>query len=285
MSEPPVDLSYEPFSRAPEYVAEARAFVAAMRPDRAGVVLDLACGTGTLTDLMLERVATGAWPAGPDGCRMTAIDLSRESLELAREHLARRWPEARVTYVEGSIDRLPAGAASVDVAVLGNAIHLFPDKDALIREVARVLRPGGLFACNTSFFAGTFVPGTEGFYTDWLKHALVRVRERGGKRRRGGARAAFTVRWLTEDEYAAALTRHGMRVLHMTRQIVPLTQRSLEDVGAYSGLAAVLLDGYPTHLASEALVHAAAPAFTRAGTDVIPRYWLDIIAARDRAAP
>lgn len=274
--ERPVDLSYEPFSRSEEYVAANRALVDRIDAHEVRVVVDLACGTGTLTDLLLGRLtATGA--ARASDTRVVGIDLSRESLDLAHGFLTGRWPEVRLELVEASADRIPEPSSSVDVVAIGNAIHLFDDKEALVREVARVLRPDGVFAFDTSFYAGTFPPGTDRLYLDWVREALRVAHDLAGPPRRAGRRA-FSVPWLSPDDYGRVASDAGLRVEHQVETVVRLTARNLEDVGAYSGLATVLLPGYDGPVASEALVRAARPVFERAGLAAVPRNWLHVVA-------
>lgn len=271
-----VDLSYEPFSRSAEYVAANQALVDRVDVDEVGVLVDLACGTGTLTDLLLSHL-TATHRARTDTTRVVGVDLSRESLDLARSFLGERWPGVRLDLVEASAETVDEPSASVDVVTMGNAIHLFDDKAALAQEVARVLRPGGVFAFNTSFYAGTFPEGTERLYIDWVKEALAVARRLAGPPRRAGRRA-FSVPWLTPGDYARVAAEAGLHVAHRVETVVHLTAQNLEDVGAYSGLATVLLPGYEPPVASESLVRAARPVFERAGLDAVARKWLHVVA-------
>lgn len=102
-------------------------------------VLDLGSGGGLDVLLSARRV-------GPDGTA-TGLDMTDEMLELARRNQA----EAGVTnarFVRGTIEDVPLDDASVDVVISNCVINLSPDKDAVIREAHRVLRPGGRFAVS-----------------------------------------------------------------------------------------------------------------------------------------
>jgi arsenite methyltransferase len=103
-------------------------------------VLDLGCGAGFDT-LM------AAFAAGPRG-RVTGIDLSPEMLTIAELGRA----DARLTNVEfreAAIEALPFPDASFDIALSNGVLSLIPDKPAALREVFRVLKPGGrLQACD-----------------------------------------------------------------------------------------------------------------------------------------
>ena len=273
-AEQEIDVSYEPFSRSAEYVAANRGLVDSLA-DRgrveADVIVDLACGTGTLTDLVLQRCQPGR------RVRVVGVDLSAESLALARAHLAPRWPDVDLVLLQGDATRLDLPDASADLVTMGNAIHLIDDKPAQVQEVRRVLRPGGRFGINSSFYAGTFPEGTEGLYLDWVKEALSIARSKAGPARRAGPRA-FSTPWQTPHQYADLIAAGGLRVLDCDEVEVRLTAQNLADVGAYSGLATVLLPGYDGRIASESLVRAASVVFERAGLSSVPRRWMHVVA-------
>lgn len=283
-----IDTSYEPFSREPEYIDLNRAFIRGLGLQPGARVLDLACGTGTLIEILLQELRGEASVVG--------VDLSRRSLMLAREDLGAACHgsdgrPARVVLIEATADRPPVEDGAFDAVLMGNAIHCFPDLELLFSEVRRVLRPGGLFAFNSSFYAGTFVPGTEVFYDEWLKESVRWLKRRdaeerragrpGIPRKRGTVGAAFSRRWLNADEYAERLARHGLRARRLERRTVVMSRRAFETVGAYEGMAAVLLSGYPVALACEALTRSVGAGLHAAGLTEVPRYWLEMDAIRE----
>src|SRR5947208_3450673 len=104
-----VDTSYEPFSREPEYIEGNREFLRELPFTLARRVLDLACGTGTITDLIIETQ--------PD-ITVFGVDLSRESLTLGRQDFLSHGMSvrdnfvltrgaARLVLIEGTADRVP----------------------------------------------------------------------------------------------------------------------------------------------------------------------------------
>lgn len=97
-------------------------------------VLDLGCGAGLDLYLYAQKV-------GPGG-HLYGLDLSPAMLDKARNNLA----AAGVTNIEwllASADAIPLPDNSVDLVTANGIYNLSPDKDAVMREVARVLRPGG----------------------------------------------------------------------------------------------------------------------------------------------
>jgi ubiquinone/menaquinone biosynthesis C-methylase UbiE len=79
--------------------------------------------------------------------RAIGLDMTDEMLELARAN-ARDAGVENVEFVKGYIEELPLPDASVDVVISNCVINLSADKPRVLRETARVLRPGGRFAVS-----------------------------------------------------------------------------------------------------------------------------------------
>jgi arsenite methyltransferase len=101
-------------------------------------VLDLGSGPGLDAFLAARAV-------GPEG-RVIGVDMTPRMIERAREG-ARKAGFANVEFREGRLEALPVADASVDAVTSNCVINLVPDKAAVFREVARVLRPGGRVGC------------------------------------------------------------------------------------------------------------------------------------------
>ena len=97
-------------------------------------VLDLGSGGGIDVLLSATRV-------GPTG-RAIGLDMTDEMLQLARDNAAKAGAR-NVEFLQGLIEDVPLPDGSVDVVISNCVINLSTDKPAVIREIARVLRPGG----------------------------------------------------------------------------------------------------------------------------------------------
>jgi arsenite methyltransferase len=102
-------------------------------------VLDLGSGAGADVLISARRV-------GPQGTAI-GLDMTDEMLDLARANAAAAGVP-NVRWVKGHIEAIPLGDASVDVVISNCVINLSGDKDQVLREVARVLKPGGRFAVS-----------------------------------------------------------------------------------------------------------------------------------------
>ena len=102
-------------------------------------VLDLGSGAGADVLISARRVGASGKAIG--------LDMTEEMLELARANAAEAGV-ANVEFVKGYLEDIPLADASVDVVISNCVINLAGDKQRVLAEAARVLRPGGRFAVS-----------------------------------------------------------------------------------------------------------------------------------------
>jgi len=108
-------------------------------------VLEFGCGTG----------ATAVHHA-PHVQHIDAIDIAKNMIEIGRRR-ARESNIENITFTRGTLTEFNADDDSVD-AVLGlNVLHLLPDRQSVINEVARILKPGGAFVSSTGCLGSSYL--------------------------------------------------------------------------------------------------------------------------------
>lgn len=123
-------------------------------------VLDLGCGTGVDAIFAARMV-------GSEGA-VTGIDLVPEMLTRAREN-ARLAGVANITFTESSAEKLPFLDASFDVAISNGVFNLVVDKLTALKEVWRVLKPGGRFMLADQVLVGEFPEDKGSRLSSWFR--------------------------------------------------------------------------------------------------------------------
>lgn len=120
------------------FAAELQKMLAESWPAGARQVLDLACGDG----------AYSAWLAdiAPNAATVWAIDVSRDWLRVATQSAARAGAAGQVVALAGDALRLPFADDTLDYIWCAQSLYSLPDTMAVLRELRRVLRPGGRLA-------------------------------------------------------------------------------------------------------------------------------------------
>lgn len=122
-------------------------------------VLDVATGTGAVARRLLDR-----------GCTVTGLDQSPEMLRVARARLGER-----ARFVEGHAERLPFDDASFDAVTFTYLLRYVEDPGAVLRELARVVRPGGTLAMLEFFVPGPPWRAPWSLYVDRILPTAGRV--------------------------------------------------------------------------------------------------------------
>jgi SAM-dependent methyltransferase len=172
------------------------------------VVLDLGSGGGIDVLLSARRV-------GPAG-KAYGLDMTDEMLELARRN-QRESGLTNVEFLKGQIESIPLPDDTVDVIVSNCVINLSADKDRVLREAFRVLKPGGRFAVSDVVVAGEVPEAIRKSVLLWV-----------------GCVAGA----LSEDEYRGKLAAAGFESV----TVEPTRVYSVNDARDFLGAAGIDVD-------------------------------------------
>jgi arsenite methyltransferase len=201
--------------------------LAELRPGE--TVLDLGSGGGIDVLLSARRV-------GPTG-KAYGLDMTDEMLALARGNQKKAGVE-NVEFLKGEIENIPLPDSSVDVIISNCVINLSADKDRVLREAFRVLKPGGRFAVSDVVVRGE-VP-------DEIRNSILLW-------------AGCIAGALQDSDYIAKLTKAGFDSI----DIEPTRIYSLEDARALLSTEGFDLDAIAPHVEGKfisAFIRATKPA-------------------------
>ena len=195
-------------------------------------VLDLGSGGGIDVILSARRV-------GPSG-KAYGLDMTDEMLALAEEN-TRKAGVANVEFLKGQIEQVPLPEASVDVIISNCVINLAADKDRVLREAFRVLKPNGRLAVSDVVLRGELPADVRTSMELWV-----------------GCVAGA----LTEDEYRRKLQAAGFTDIEVETTRV----YELEDARAFLAQAGLDVDAIAPRVSgrvTSAFVRAKKPAAAR----------------------
>jgi SAM-dependent methyltransferase len=133
----PFPAGVEPFSLVPRQGLDR--VLAELRLEREGHLVDVCCGRGGI----------GLWFASVSSARLTGIDFSPAAIAQAQRRVELFVPRPQASFIVADAADTALPAKSADAVVCIDALQLVPNASGLLREAARVLRPGGRVVITT----------------------------------------------------------------------------------------------------------------------------------------
>ncbi len=266
------DFSFDTFSRLPFYRDVNSRLLEIANLERYNRIIDLGCGTGTVTQLILDRVRTVR------DMVIYAIDHSTVALKVAMKDLANR-KEAVIKFVVSEAqDIVDAIDETVDAVVYCNSIHYVPDKYATLQGIRNRLNKNGLLAINTSFFEGSNSEESIDFYRRWMmrsRRILKRDHNISPTRVKVQSR-----QHLTADEYIDIVTRSGFKLETVDVKTFRVPFEGWQQISTFKDWIEGVFPGVPLQKGQETLQVALRQIFNELGVTTIPRKWLSITAVK-----
>lgn len=266
------EYSFKAFSEHAFYRRANLALLDRADLKRGWTVVDVACGNGAITELILDRIR------GARDAMVIGVDMSATALQEAAEKVA-VVRDAVVEFVQSRAEEMSSSIRrAADAVVFCNGIHYIEDKKGLLEEVYRTLKPGGVFAFNTSFFDGASPQETQKYYRRWMLKALRELKTEYDLK--PDHSKVESRKQLTAEEYGALLEAEGFEI--KSQEIYPgeVTEQGFIDLSRFSDFIAGALPGVPLKTASEVLVETLRETFADLGVTAWPRKWLTVVAVR-----
>lgn len=272
------DFEFESMARRPMYEACPRWLIEQCQIGESSTVVDLGCGSGIVTELLLERSARSR------DFHVIAVDPSEWELEIARSRIR----DSRVTFIHGTaqdaVGRL--AQADVDAVVLCNVLHQVPraDRRSLLEGAFALLRPGGLVGANTLFYDGGVPRHTWAFYVRWMAEARsILARELSTWEE--PVTTPVARQRLSPQQHRELLQTIGFEDVHIEELPFEWTLEDWEALCRYSVfIQGALSPGIDLELGSRALIEGVRIAFRTLGIQAVPRGWLHCVARRPSIA-
>jgi len=274
-------FTFEPFAAHPFYTEINRSLVQRalapfeLRPaDATLTIVDIACGTGAITRLIAEEMAR----QGHQRTHIIGVDPSAEALRLAHESMEEMG--AKADFIKGEATDLATIVQDADAAFLCNAIHLFPDKLSAFQQLAAILAPGGILACNSAFYNGTNPEETTRFSRLWIRRAVGWLRKEHPEVHLSREAKPIAMQWLTPEEYVSLLKLGGFGRVDLNQDKGMMSLDGLRDLGHYWLFIEGALPGAPLAIGAAALGVAVYQAAQELDMTTVPRLWLQIVAVK-----
>ena len=267
------EYSFSSFSQLPFYgrINERLLDLALIGEQKS--IIDLGCGTGLITKLILQRVKEATDSV------IYAVDHSSNALKTAAEEIGER-KQTAIKYIHSEVENLKeAIKEKVDAVVYCNSIHYVTDKSALINGVREQLLPNGVFAFNTSFFEGSHPPETHKFYRKWMIRSLRVLKSEYGISPKKSNKVESRNQ-LTPDEYESILNDAGFDVLVKDIQRIEVPHDGYHHISGFSDWIEGILPGVPLDKGCESLQKSLTHVWEDMQLTSIPRLWLSMTAVK-----
>jgi len=238
-------------------------------------IVDLGCGSGGISKIILERLNR----INSTNSSIIAVDFSEISLKEAKANL-QSVSDSMITFVKSRYEEFSSNIKDkVDLVVLCNAIHYLDDKELVIKDVMKILKPGGRFAFNSSFFDGAHPEHTLGFYRKWMFKAMRILSKEYNTRPIKAEKIESRVQ-LNPNQYKEVLENCGMKIMSTKIREVNVPLGGWLDISGFKDFIEGIMPGVNLDIASNSLQKAVRDTFNEMKLNFVQRNWMEIVATK-----
>ena len=238
-------------------------------------IVDLGCGSGGISKIITDKLSD----INSVNSSIVAVDSSEISLNEAKANL-RSISDIMITFVQSRYEEFSSKIKDkVDLVVLCNAIHYLDDKELVIKDVMKILKPGGRFVFNSSFFDGAHPENTHGFYRKWMFKAM-RILTKEYKTRPVKADKIESRVQLNPNQYKNVLENCGMEIINTKIREVNVPLDGWLDISGFKDFIEGVMPGVHLDIASKSLQQAVKDTFEEMKLTFVQRNWMEIVAVK-----
>ena len=267
------EYNFTSFSNLPFYTKVNERLLDLAEVGKQRKIVDLGCGTGGITKLILERLQSAKDTV------IYAVDHSRTALKAAAEEIGER-KDVAIKYVHSEVQNLTGAVKDkVDAVVYCNSIHYVPEKTVLVDQIKETLEPNGIFAFNTSFYEGSHPDDSLLFFRKWMMRSLRILKREHGLAADKSAKVSSRIQLKAQD-YVDLVENAGFKVLVNDFNRVEVPHEGWHHISGFSDWIEGVMPGVPLDVGREALQKGLGQIWDEMELKTVPRLWLSVSAAK-----
>jgi len=267
------EYNFTSFSNLPFYTKVNERLLDLAEVGKQRKIVDLGCGTGGITKLILERLQSAKHTV------IYAVDHSTTALKAAAEEIGER-KDVAIKYVHSEVQNLTGAVKDkVDAVVYCNSIHYVPEKTVLVDQIKEKLQPNGIFAFNTSFYEGSHPDDSLLFFRKWMMRSLRILKREHGISADKSQKVESRVQLKAQD-YIDLVENAGFKVLVNDFNRVEVPHEGWHHISGFSDWIEGVMPGVPLDIGREALQKGLGQIWEEMELKTVPRVWLSVSAAK-----
>ncbi|MBF16646.1 MAG: hypothetical protein CL740_06545 [Chloroflexi bacterium] len=266
------EYNFNKFSNLPFYTEINAKFLEFAKIDDQKTIVDLGCGTGGITKLLIDRLKNAKETV------IYAIDHSKTALKTAANEIEET-KNILVKFCHSEVQSLTDVIKDkVDAIVYCNSIHYVPDKSDLLTKIKSKLNNKGILAFNTSFFEGSHPEDSLEFFRKWMLRSLRKVKKEYGISAKKSNKVESRVQ-LNQEEYKNLLLENGFEINSIKTNRIDVPIEGWHHISGFSDWIEGILPGIPLDIGRDVLQKSLAEIWEELKLNSIPRIWLSVSAS------